>query len=94
MASIRDLKKDVKYLVGHFIDECYTQLAFSVILDQENTLDIISDAMKLREEIVKKLNATFKNQDKISGKSHYNAIAEDFYNRIIELTERLNSLND
>ena len=94
MASIRDLKKDVKYLVNHFIDECYTQLTFSVVLDQENTLDIISDALKLRDEIISKLNSNSLNGDKIEGKAYYNSIAEDFYHRIIELTERLHSLED
>jgi hypothetical protein len=94
MASIRDFKKDVKYLVNHFIDECYTQLAFSVVLDQENTLDIISDALKLRDEIISKLNSNSLDGNKIEGKSYYNTIAEDFYHRIIELTERLHSLED
>jgi len=94
MASIRDLKKDVKYMVNHFINECYTQLTFSVILDQENTLDIICDTVKLREEIIRKLNTAPNNGGKIAGKNYYNAIAEDFYNRIIELADRLHSLDD
>jgi len=94
MASIRDLKMDVKYLINHFIDECYTQLAFSVVLDQENTLDVISDALKLHEEIIKKLNSSPSKDDKISGKKYYNAIAEEFYHRIIELTDRLHSLDN
>lgn len=92
MASIRDLKKDVKYLVNHFIDECYTQLAFSPGLDQENTLDIISDAMQLLDEIISKLNATPEKNLDIVGKDYYNSIAENFYHRIIELTDRLHSL--
>jgi hypothetical protein len=94
MASIRDLKKDVKYLVNHFIDECYTQLAFSVLLNQENTLDVISDALELRKEIIQKLNSSPSKEDEISGKIYYNAVAEEFYNRIIELTDRLHSLDN
>jgi len=94
MASIRDLKKDVKYLVGHFIDECYTQLTFSVVIDQENTLDIICDALKLRQEIIRNLNTSPSNDDAIKGKAYYNGIAEDFYHRIIELAERLHSIDN
>lgn len=92
MASIRDLKKDVKYLVNHFIDECYTQLTFSPNLDQENTLDIISDTLCLRQEIITKLNSTPDTASELQGKQYYNSIAEEFYQRIIELTERLHSL--
>jgi len=93
MASIRDLKKDIKFMVGHFLEECYTQLTYSVVLDQENALDIISDALTLKSETLKKLNSKLKPED-ISDRKHYNKIAEDFYKRIIELTERLHSLED
>lgn len=94
MASIRDLKKDVKYLVGHFINECYTELAYSIVLDQENTLDVIADALGLQEEIISRLN-TRPNKEEIKiDKVYYNNIAEDFYKQIIELTERLHSIKD
>lgn len=94
MASIRDLKKDVKYLVGHFINECYTELAYSIVLDQENTLDVIADAMGLQDEIISRLN-TRPNKEVVKiDKVYYNNIAEDFYKQIIELTERLHSIKD
>lgn len=93
MASIRDLKKDVKYLIAHFINECYTELSFSIVLDQENTLDVIADALGLRNEIISKLNAR-PNKDVKPDKRYYNGIAEDFYKQIIELTERLHSIKN
>ncbi len=94
MASIRDLKKDVKYLTAHFINECYTELTFSIVLDQENTIDVISDALGLRNEIISKLNARPSKESHKTDKSYYNSIAEDFYHQIIELTERLHSIKD
>lgn len=94
MANIRDLKKDVKYLIGHFIDICYTQLAYSVLVDQENTLDVISDALELHDDIITKLNCKPKGEGDKANKTYYNGIAEEFYLRIIELTDRLHSLED
>ena len=94
MASIRDLKKDVKYLVDHFISESYTHLTFSIVLDQENTFDVIADALELRDSIISRLNARPNKDIVMSDKSYYNGIAEDFYNQIIELTERLHSIKD
>lgn len=94
MASIRDLKKDIKYLIGHFIDECYTQLAYSVVLDQENTLDIISDALELQHDLITKLNSRPYEKGIKANKVFYNSIADEFYQRIIELTERLHSLSE
>ncbi|HPF93141.1 MAG TPA: hypothetical protein PLV65_04360 [Tenuifilaceae bacterium] len=91
MANIRDLKKDVKQMVKHFIQECYVHLAYSPPLHQENVLDIISDAMLLEQEILAKIN----NPKPIDGKKlkyYYRNLSGSFYNSVIELTERLNSL--
>ena len=92
MSKIRDFKKEVKHMVKLFLNECYTQLSFSPEFNQENILDIISDVMVLQRETI----------SKISRKSHimkkkedvdYQKIAADFYAQIVELTERLNSLD-
>lgn len=92
MPNIRDLKKDIKSMVKHFLDECYTQLTFSPHLNQENVLDIISDVMELEKEVIAKL-AYKSRQRGIKTTVDYQSIANDFYNRIVELTERLNSLD-
>jgi len=94
MASIRDLKKEFKYLIWHFIDECYTQLTYSVLVDQENTLDVISDALELHDDIITKLSSKPHSEVDKDNKAYYNSIAEEFYLRIIELTDRLHSLGD
>jgi hypothetical protein len=92
MANIRDLKKDVKQMVKHFITECYVHLAYSPSLHQENVLDIISDAMELERETIHKIN----NPDicKEGGcNDYFKKLSSDFYEAIVELTERLNSLS-
>ncbi|MGD9977378.1 MAG: hypothetical protein AB7S54_05535 [Bacteroidales bacterium] len=92
MPNIRDFKKDVKYMVKHFLDECYTQLAFSPNLNQENILDIISDVMELERDTIKKLShKSYLRGRKV--KPNYQSIASEFYNKIVEFTERLNSLD-
>jgi len=92
MANIRDLKKDVKQMVKHFINECYIHLAYSPTLHQENVLDIISDAMELQSDIIQKINNP--SHCKGSGcKNYYKNLSSDFYESIVELTERLNSLS-
>ncbi|HCY00660.1 MAG TPA: hypothetical protein DG754_11025 [Bacteroidales bacterium] len=91
MANIRNLKKDIKQMVKHFIQECYIHLVYSPPLNQENVLDIISDALMLEIEVLDKIN----NQKDIGDmklKHYYRKVSSDFYNSIIELTERLNSL--
>ena len=92
MASIRDLKKDFNSMVDHFINECYTQLSFSPVSNQENIIDIISDTLHLRENTIRKLNTKPVEQESSKSKKYYSNIIDEFYKEIIELTERLNSL--
>ena len=93
MANIRDLKKDIKAMVDHFVQECYTHLAYSPPTNQENVLDIISDAMDLKESVLKRINNPVDNADRKAKKVYYKSLANDFYDSIVELTERLNSLS-
>ncbi len=94
MASIRDLKKDVNFLVDHFISECYTQLTFSILLDQENIIDVITDDLELKASTITRLNANAAKGEEKFCKKHYKVIADDFFNQIIELTERLHSIKE
>jgi len=92
MANLRDLKKDIKQMVEHFIQECYIHLAYSPPLHQENVLDIISDAMQLREDTIFKINNLDSEQDGKNHKKYFKNLVSEFYDGIVELTERLNSL--
>jgi hypothetical protein len=91
MANIRYLKMDVKHMIRQFIQECYIQLAYSPPLNQENVLDIISDAMELERDVLNKINNPNPSDYK-SNKHYFKQISSDFYDSIVELTERLNSL--
>jgi hypothetical protein len=93
MASIKDLKKDIKQMNEHFIQECYIHLAYSPPLNQENVLDIISDALQLKENALNKLNISTASMERKERKVYYSNFVSDFYDGIVELTERLNSLN-
>lgn len=91
MANIRDLKMDAKQMIKHFMQECYVHLAYSPPLNQENVLDILSDAMQLEKDTVKRINQPSE-EDKLDLKRYYKSVSNEFYDRIVELTERLNSL--
>ena len=91
MANVRDIKMDVKQMVKQFIQECYIQLAYSPPLNQENVLDIISDAMELEKDILKRINhLSFMPYP--SPRHYFKHLSNEFYDKIVELTERLNSL--
>lgn len=93
MASVKDLKKDIKQMVKHLLGECYTQLAYSEPIFKERILDIISDIMVLEHETISKIS---KKSYKRGQSTHidYQKIANDFYDEVVELAERINSLDE
>lgn len=92
MPKVRDLKKDIKQMVKHFLNECYTQLTFTPSLNQEYILDIISDVLQLQEEVIARINRG-KYQRETVKSVEYQEVANTFYSKIVELTERLHSLD-
>lgn len=92
MANIRDFKVGVKQMVKHFLQECYVHLAYSPPLNQENVLDIISDALQLEQATIQRINNP-STSDQQNIKIYFRTLNKDFYEKIIELTERLNSLS-
>lgn len=92
MASVRDFKKDIKVMVENFIQECYVHLSYSPPTNVENVLDIISDALMLRDEMIGRISHV-EPVGRRGKKEAFSSMADEFYDRIIELTERLNSLH-
>jgi hypothetical protein len=92
MASIRDLKKDIEYLVFEVISDC---LLYSGIHGGENEDDvsaIIDDAVSFRNELFARVNnPDGKNNPKIV-KAYYKKIEKDLFTGVDELFERLSAL--
>lgn len=86
MPKVRDLKKDVKQMGHLFLNECYTQMMFTPSLNQEWILDIISDTMEFQDETLRKISTRG-----LSGVD-YQVIASNYFEGIVELADRLNSL--
>lgn len=93
MASVKDLKKDIKHMVKHLLDECYTQLTYSEPISEERILDIISDIMVLEQKTISKISQKSYKKGK-STNVDYHKIANEFYDEAIELAERINSLDE
>ena len=59
MASRRDLKKDINFLTYQVINECYTFLNYAPDGNYENVMDIILEAVNLRNELIYKWGKPF-----------------------------------
>jgi hypothetical protein len=92
MASIRELKKDIDYLVFEVISDCF---AFSSVhLDNQSAelSDIITDAVKLRNDLIARVNnPDGKDNPKIL-KSYYKSVKKDLLTGVDKLFDRLSAL--
>lgn len=86
MASIKDLKKDINYVLGDVIE--YT-LDVSILKNETKKGDeIVDEAIVTFDGLIEKVNA--KNVE--NKKAHYKAISEELETKAKALVEKVNSL--
>ena len=84
--NLRDIKKDIEYLVGEFIDDCSLFMAFNPDNKKEDELaKLIDEAVDLYNNLKDKAN------DKIEGntKAHFNGIRKELVEGLDTLCEKL-----
>ena len=57
MASIKNLKKDINYVLGDIIEECYTWEILNPKADKKVTEAIIDEAIESFDNLIEKVNA-------------------------------------
>lgn len=82
MASIREFKMDVEYLINEVVSDCYTCVIINDDVDKDKVFSVISDAVELRNELIYKINhPTEKNNKKIN-KKYYAQLRVELMNGI------------
>ena len=84
MASIKNLKKDINYVLGDIIDECLTKLT----ADTKKTEAIVDEVIVTFDELIAKVNA----KDVENKKAHFKAIEEELETRAGKLLDKVNKL--
>jgi hypothetical protein len=77
MASLRDIKKDIDFLVNEVISDCYTFLYIHGDKDKEKVFQIIENVVEQRNEFITRANNPEKGADRKQVKSHYKQIYND-----------------
>lgn len=84
MASIKNLKKDINYVLGDIIDECLTKLT----ADTKKTEAIVDEVIVAFDELIAKVNA----KDVENKKAHFKAIEAELETRAGKLLDKVNKL--
>ena len=88
MANIRDLKKDVNYVLGDLIETVYAWELANPSADTASSEAIIDEAIAVFDDLVAKINA------KPEGdlKSHYKGIRNELETKARGIADKINAL--
>jgi hypothetical protein len=88
MASIKNLKKDINYILGDVIEECYTWELLNPNADKTESEAIINDAIDAFDSLIEAVNS--KNIE--NKKTYYNNLQVELVKTATELIDRVNKL--
>ncbi|MDR2936172.1 MAG: hypothetical protein LBU80_02365 [Rikenellaceae bacterium] len=90
MASRRDIKKDIDYLVSEVVSNCYTCLYFHPDKKHEQIIGIIEEAIELRNELFSRIKPAEKNNARLVRK-HYAALRIEMLDKVDGLFSQLSA---
>lgn len=83
--NLRDIKKDIEYLVGEFIDDCSLFIAFNPNCQEDELAKLIDEAVDLYNNLKDKANAKVEGNKKV----YYNGIRQELVEGLDALCEKL-----
>lgn len=91
MASLRDIKKDIDYLVNEVVFDCYLALYFHEDR-KDRIIPVMQDAVDLRNELFEMVNNPAEKHNPSLVKKHYRFIRMQMFERIDGLFNKLSSV--
>lgn len=92
MASVRDLKKDIDYLVFEVVSDCFTFAGLHPGKQTEELTDIVEEAVQLRNNLYARVNSTGQVSEPRARKLHYNSVRKDLFTGVDKLFDRLSEV--
>ncbi len=88
MANVRDLKKDINYVLGDIIEAVYVWEYENTDKDTKKSEAIIDEAITVFDELIAKVNT----KDVENAKAHFKAINVELETKGKALIEKINKL--
>lgn len=88
MASIKNLKKDINYVLGDIIEECYAWELLNPKADKASAEAIMDEAIVAFDSLIDMVNA----KDVENKKAYYKGVESSLEVKAIELIEKINKL--
>ena len=91
MANKREIKKDVDYLIGEVISDCYTYLLIHGDKNRDKVVEIIEAVIAKRNDFISRVNNSDKTFDTKQVKAHFKSINEDL---LVAINDSFTSLSE
>lgn len=88
MASRRNLKKDINYIIGDIFTECLIYKELVPGTDKEAADALIVDLLRIDNDF----NARISHTEPGNAKEYYRTLVKDFQNQITEVIDKLTKL--
>ena len=92
MASVRELKKDIDYLIYEVLSDCFVFSNLHPDNKSEELSAIISDAVELRNDLIARVNNPDGKDNPKIVKSYYKLVGKDLLSGADKLFSRLSEL--
>jgi hypothetical protein len=92
MASVRELKKDIDYLVFEVISDCFVYSGMHPEHKSEEVSTIISDAVEFRNDLIARVNNPDGKDNPKIVKAYYKTVEKDLLTGVDKLFTRLSDL--
>ena len=92
MASVRNIKKDIDFLVGEVVSDCYTYLYLNGDKNRDKVVEIIEGVVGKRNDFIHRVNNPAKDADRKQTRKHYKQIYSDLLGSVDESFSQLSQL--
>ena len=88
MASVKNLKKDINYILGDIIEECYMWELLNPKADAKKSQAVVDEAISSYDSLLNKVNA----KQVENKRAHYKSIQSDLETVASSLIVKVNKL--
>jgi hypothetical protein len=93
MASVRELKKDIDYLIFEVISDCFVYSNIHPDNKSDELTELISDAVEFRNDLIARVNNPDGKDNPKIVKAYYKSVEKDLITGIDKLFERLSTIS-
>jgi len=93
MASIRQLKKDIDYLIFEVISDCFVYSGIHPENKSDELSAIISDSVTFRNDLIARVNNPDDKDNPKIVKAYYKSVEKDLITGVDKLFDRLSILS-